>query len=138
MTKQIAVYKRAEQRSAMFRLMLSLIVVQLANDDAVGASVRYQDFLQCGPGAGRAARPAGALTPPGARPERARTREPGFMNADEGKAAHTLLEAFESGEQARLTPIITKAPFIYLDNEIARTARQLKVAQAGAAGDDLR
>ena len=46
MTKQIAVHKRADQKPAMYKLMLSQIVVLLANDDAVGANVRYQDFLQ--------------------------------------------------------------------------------------------
>ena len=62
MTKQIAVYKRADQKAAMFRLMLSQIVVQLANDDGVGANIRYQDYLQYGAGAVPCARhrPAGA------------------------------------------------------------------------------
>jgi hypothetical protein len=46
MPKQMAVHKRADQKAAMYRLMLSLIVVLLANDDAVGAGVRYQDYLQ--------------------------------------------------------------------------------------------
>ena len=46
MTKQIAHYKRADQRSQLFRLLLSYLVVQLANDDAVGANQRYQEFLQ--------------------------------------------------------------------------------------------
>ena len=61
------------------------------------------------------------------------------MNSEEGKAAHNLLEAFESGDQERLTPVITKAPLIFLDNEIARTAKQLKVVPASAGGgEDLR
>ena len=57
------------------------------------------------------------------------------MASDEGKAAHTLLEAMETGDQAKVTPIVTKAPFLYLDNEVARTAKQLKVSSsAGGAG----
>jgi len=48
MTSHINSLRRLEQRSAMQRLMLSMIVVMLANDDAVGASQRYQEFLQYG------------------------------------------------------------------------------------------
>jgi hypothetical protein len=62
------------------------------------------------------------------------------MNSDEGKAAHTLLEAVEAGDQGRVTALVSKSPFIYLDNEVARTAKQLKAAATSNAGggDDLR
>jgi len=58
------------------------------------------------------------------------------MQSDEGKAAHQLLDAVESGDEAQLRPLVNKGPFIYLDNEIAKTAKQLKAsgAPSGAGG----
>lgn len=60
-------------------------------------------------------------------------RSPGFAQSDEVRAAGELLDAFEKRDPDILQTVITQQTFTFLDNEVARLVRQLRVPGGGSA-----
>ncbi|KAJ3020260.1 hypothetical protein HKX48_001086 [Thoreauomyces humboldtii] len=58
----------------------------------------------------------------------------GFGQSEEGAIAQTILEGFQNGDQASVDAALKRTQVQFLDNEITRTARELKVPPGRAPG----
>ncbi|CAG8636271.1 6708_t:CDS:2 [Paraglomus occultum] len=84
--------------SHLFRTYLSIVIVLLAMNDDVEAKKRLQRFSNYD-----------------------------FVQSEEAAIAHSLITAFEQGDQDLLEETVKRRTVSYLDNEIAKLARNLVV-----------
>ncbi|KAJ3159606.1 hypothetical protein HDU86_001615 [Geranomyces michiganensis] len=58
----------------------------------------------------------------------------GFAQSEEGAVAQDLIEAFRVGDQAAVAAALKRTCVTFLDNEVTRTARELKAPEGRAPG----
>ncbi|KAF9104115.1 hypothetical protein BGX27_010248 [Mortierella sp. AM989] len=89
-----------KNKVAYYKTLLSIIIVQLAAGDEVEAGRRFQAFCS----------------------------EEGFVRSDESAIAHAMLDAFEHRDQAYYNQAANRQHVGFLDNEIARLARNIVIS----------
>ncbi|KAG0314302.1 hypothetical protein BGZ99_008223 [Dissophora globulifera] len=94
------VQSSAANKSTYYKTLLSIIIVQLAAGDEVEAGKRFQEF--CG--------------------------VEGFVRAEESAVAHAMLDAFEHRDQNYYNQAAARQHVGFLDNEIARLARNIIIS----------
>ncbi|KAF9170792.1 hypothetical protein BGX20_008525 [Mortierella sp. AD010] len=94
------VQKNSSNKTAYYKTLLSIIIVQLAAGDEVDAGQRFQAFCS----------------------------EEGFLKSEESAIAHAMLDAFEQGDQAYYNQIANRQHVGFLDNEVARLARNIIIS----------
>jgi len=103
--KQTQAYQKVDNKSMLWKCFLSSIIIVLAMGDPVEANKQYQSF--------------GAVE--------------GFVATEEARLAAELLDAYEQGDQDKLTAVASKQHISFLEAEVARLAKSLK---AVGGGDD--
>ncbi|KAG0045960.1 hypothetical protein BGZ83_008834 [Gryganskiella cystojenkinii] len=93
------VQKDTPNKSAYFKTLLSIIIVQLATGDEVDAGKRFQAFCSVD----------------------------GFVQSEESAIAHAMLDAYEHRDQAYYNQTAARQQVGFLDNEIARLARNITI-----------
>eukprot|EP01116_Phalansterium_solitarium_P018159 TRINITY_DN4712_c0_g1_i2.p1 TRINITY_DN4712_c0_g1~~TRINITY_DN4712_c0_g1_i2.p1 ORF type:complete len:299 (+),score=149.20 TRINITY_DN4712_c0_g1_i2:110-1006(+) len=105
-----AVLKRLNNTHELHKQALSMVVLLLHADDPVAADRRYQQFA---------------------------AEEPEFGGSAEGRLAFELLTAFEHNDQQALQQLTQRQTLTFLDNQLARLAKSLRLpAAACAPGSD--
>ncbi|KAG0265827.1 hypothetical protein BG011_003978 [Mortierella polycephala] len=94
------VQKDSANKSAYFKTMLSIIIVQLAAGDEVEAGKRFQEFCIV----------------------------EGFVRSEESAVAHAMLDAFEHRDQNYYNHAANRQHVGFLDNEVARLARNIVIS----------
>ncbi|KAG0197106.1 hypothetical protein BGX28_009379 [Mortierella sp. GBA30] len=89
-----SVQQNTPNKSAYYKTLLSIIIIQLAAGDEVDAGKRFQ----------------------------------AFCSSEESSIAHAMLVAFEYGDQAYYNQTASRQHVGFLDNEIARLARNIMVS----------
>ncbi|KAF9372712.1 hypothetical protein CPB97_001052 [Podila verticillata] len=87
-------------KSAYFKTLLSIVIIQLAAGDEVDASKRFQAFCSID----------------------------GFVQSEESAVAHGMLDAFERRDQEYFNQTAARQHVGFLDNEIARLARSIVIS----------
>ncbi|RUP02328.1 soluble NSF attachment protein [Jimgerdemannia flammicorona] len=94
-------------RGALYKTNLSILIIYLEMGDEVEAGKQFQNFC---------------------------VRDSGFPQSEEASICHGLLDAFEQGDQDLLDQTVARQNITFLDNDIARLARQLKVPGESLTG----
>ncbi|KAF9348725.1 hypothetical protein BGX26_012880 [Mortierella sp. AD094] len=94
------VQKDSSNKTAYYKTLLSIIIVQLAAGDEVEAGRRFQAFCSV----------------------------EGFIKSDESAIAHAMLDAFDQGDQAYYNQVANRQHVGFLDNEVARLARNIIIS----------
>ncbi|KAG0204063.1 hypothetical protein BGX28_003874 [Mortierella sp. GBA30] len=94
------VQKDTANKSAYFKTLLSIIIVQLAAGDEVEAGKKFQEFCIV----------------------------EGFVRTEESAVAHAMLDAFEHRDQNYYNQVASRQHVGFLDNEIARLARNIVIS----------
>ncbi|KAG0303729.1 hypothetical protein BGZ98_006351 [Dissophora globulifera] len=94
------IQKDTPNKMAYYKTLLSIIIVQLAAGDEVEAGRRFQAFCSV----------------------------EGFVHSEESAVAHAMLDAFDHRDQAYYNQAAARQHVGFLDNEIARLARGIVVA----------
>ncbi|KAF9348713.1 hypothetical protein BGX26_012891 [Mortierella sp. AD094] len=94
------VQSEAANKSAYFKTLLSIVIIQLAAGDEVEAGKKFQEF--CG--------------------------IDGFVRSEESAVAHAMLDAFEHRDQNYYNQAAARQHVGFLDNEIARLARNIVIS----------
>ncbi|KAI8362205.1 soluble NSF attachment protein [Mortierella sp. GBAus27b] len=94
------VQSEATTKSPYFKTLLSIIIIQLAGGDEVEASRKFQGFCSID----------------------------GFVRSEESAIAHAMLDAFEHRDQNYYNQAANRQHVGFLDNEIARLARNIVVS----------
>ncbi|KAG0344316.1 hypothetical protein BG005_001897 [Podila minutissima] len=87
-------------KSAYFKTLLSIVIIQLAAGDEVDAGKRFQAFCSID----------------------------GFVQSEESAVAHGMLDAFEHRDQEYFNQTAARQHVGFLDNEIARLARSIVIS----------
>lgn len=99
MRQQMKLYEQVENFQMMWKVVLSMVVVHLHESDYVAADNCYKESFEI----------------------------PGFSNSDEAIAAEKVLDCFDQGDAEGMKTCTSQALFTYLDNEIAKLSRSLRV-----------
>ncbi|KAF9114203.1 hypothetical protein BGX27_011476 [Mortierella sp. AM989] len=94
------VQSEATNKSAYFKTLLSIVIIQLAAGDEVEAGKQFQEF--CG--------------------------IDGFVRSEESAVAHAMLDAFEHRDQNYYNQAAARQHVGFLDNEVARLARNIAIS----------
>ncbi|KAF8925256.1 hypothetical protein BGZ58_000969, partial [Dissophora ornata] len=94
------VQSNAASKSPYYKTLLSIVIVQLAAGDEVEAGKKFQEF--CG--------------------------VDGFVRCEESAVAHAMLDAFEHRDQNHYNHAAARQQVGFLDNEIARLARNIVIS----------
>ncbi|KAF9328526.1 hypothetical protein BG006_008299 [Podila minutissima] len=94
------VQKETINKSAYYKTLLSIIIIQLAAGDEVDAGKRFQSFCMV----------------------------EGFVRSEESAVAHAMLDAFEHRDQNYYNQTAARQHVGFLDNEIARLARNIVIS----------
>ncbi|KAG9324128.1 hypothetical protein KVV02_003374 [Mortierella alpina] len=94
------VQKDTANKSAYYKTLLSVIIVQLAAGDEVEAGRKFQEFCIV----------------------------EGFVRTEESAVAHAMLDAFEHRDQNYYNQTAARQHVGFLDNEIARLARNIVIS----------
>ncbi|KAK3729578.1 hypothetical protein QZH41_017183 [Actinostola sp. cb2023] len=97
--KVLDLYQSIENFAMMYKTTLGLIVVYLHESDYVAADQCFKNSFSI----------------------------PGFSGSDEAEAAEKVLECFDEGDADGMKTCTSQPLFTYLDNEIAKLARSLRV-----------
>ncbi|XP_031563162.1 gamma-soluble NSF attachment protein-like [Actinia tenebrosa] len=97
--KILELYGSIENFAMMYKTVLGLVVVYLHESDYVAADKCYKDSFSI----------------------------PGFGSSEEAEAAERILQYFDEGDADGLKSCTSQPLFTYLDNEIAKLARSLRV-----------
>ncbi|KAJ7331160.1 hypothetical protein OS493_020863 [Desmophyllum pertusum] len=108
MRQQMKLYEQVENFQMMSKVVLSMVVVHLHESDYVAADNCYKDSFEI----------------------------PGFGSSDEAIAAEKVLDCFDQGDATGMKTCTSQALFTYLDNEIAKLCRSLRVP-GDAGGREL-
>lgn len=107
MKQQRKLYEQIENFQMMSKVVLSMVVVHLHESDYVAADNCYKDSFEI----------------------------PGFGSSDEAVAAEKILDCFDRSDSDGMKSCTSQALFTYLDNEIAKLSRSLRVpGDTGAKG----
>ncbi|KND02692.1 uncharacterized protein SPPG_01777 [Spizellomyces punctatus DAOM BR117] len=101
-------FTHLEQRPNFCKQALSTVIILLAMGDEVGATKQLEMY--------------GSIN--------------GFAQAEEGVIAQGILEAMQTGDEDSLSAAMKKTPVQFLDNEVTRIGRELRVP-GGAKGISL-
>lgn len=125
MRRLCTVFKGLGNKVQLNKMGLSVVVALLALGDEIGAKRAAEEFewVYCREDCGIAANIG-------------MTRADGFGNSDEGAAADELISAFESGDAEKLQLALGKHTLTYLDNEVVRLARTLRVPEGRSAAPE--
>ncbi|KAF9197945.1 hypothetical protein BGZ49_001380 [Haplosporangium sp. Z 27] len=94
------VQSEAANKSAYFKTLLSIVIIELAAGDEVEAGKKFQQF--CG--------------------------VDGFVRSEESAVAHAMLDAFEHRDQDYYNQAAARQHVGFLDNEIAKLARNIIIS----------
>ncbi|KAK3819984.1 MAG: hypothetical protein J3Q66DRAFT_335994 [Benniella sp.] len=94
------IQNESSSKSPYFKTLLSVIIVQLAAGDDVAASRKFQDFCSI----------------------------EGFVRSEESAIAHQMLDAFEHRDQNCYNQAANRQHIGFLDNEVAKLARNIVVS----------
>ncbi|KAF8978752.1 hypothetical protein BGZ46_006193 [Entomortierella lignicola] len=94
------IQKDTPNKSAYYKTLLSIIIIQLAAGDEVEAGKRFQAFCSV----------------------------EGFIRSEESAIAHAMLDAFEHRDQAYYNKTAGRQHVGFLDNEVARVARNIVIS----------
>lgn len=97
--QQMKLYEQVGNFQMMYKVILSMVVVHLHEGDYVAADNCYKDSFEF----------------------------PGFGGSDEAIAAEKVLDCFDKGDAEGIKTCTSQALFTYLDNEIAKLSRSLRV-----------
>ncbi|XP_068700702.1 gamma-soluble NSF attachment protein-like [Montipora foliosa] len=97
--QQMKLYEQVGNFQMMYKVVLSMVVVHLHEGDYVAADNCYKDSFEF----------------------------PGFGGSDEAIAAEKVLDCFDKGDAEGIKTCTSQALFTYLDNEIAKLSRSLRV-----------
>jgi len=97
--KRTEVHEKLNQHNDVFKMYLSLIIVNLHIDDYVSADRAYQNAIMYG----------------------------GFSTAPEARVAQDILDAYEKRNNEALQKSVGGQVITFLDNEIAKLAKGLKI-----------
>ncbi|XP_074616087.1 gamma-soluble NSF attachment protein-like [Acropora palmata] len=97
--QQMKLYQQIENFKMMHKVILSMVVVHLHEGDYVAADNCYKDSFEI----------------------------PDFGGSDEAVAAEKILECFDQGDAQGMKTCTSQAIFTYLDNEVAKLSRSLRV-----------
>ncbi|KAG0342546.1 hypothetical protein BG004_005660 [Podila humilis] len=100
------VQKDTANKSAYYKTLLSIIIIQLAAGDEVDAGKRFQAFCMV----------------------------EGFVRSEESAVAHAMLDAFEHRDQNYYNQTAARQHVGFLDNEIARLARNIVISNDLVSG----
>ncbi|KAL9976383.1 hypothetical protein ACROYT_G013680 [Oculina patagonica] len=107
MRQQMKLYEQVDNYPMMSKVVLGMVVVHLHESDYVAADNCYKDSFEI----------------------------PGFGSSDEAIAAEKVLDCFDQGDAEGMKTCTSQALFTYLDNEIAKLSRSLRVpGDAGGRG----
>jgi tetratricopeptide (TPR) repeat protein len=95
------IYKHLNQMPNCWKCYLSIVVLLLAKNDFDGADAANNEFMQID----------------------------GYTTSEEFGAASELLDAFEKGDGKILAKVLQNQAFQYIDNSVARLARDLKIVE---------
>jgi len=99
---QCRVFEKLNQQHDIHKAYLSIIIIHLHCDDYVAANNFYTQFLDT----------------------------PGFSQSQEGMIAADLLDAFEKRNVDALNACTKKQIFNFLDNQVTKIARGLKISES--------
>ncbi|KAG0335977.1 hypothetical protein BG000_007047 [Podila horticola] len=94
------VQQATANKSAYFKTLLSIVIIQLAAGDEVDAGKRFQAFCSID----------------------------GFVQSEESAVAHGMLDAFEHRDQEYFNQTAARQHVGFLDNEIVRLARSIVIS----------
>ncbi|KAF9434252.1 hypothetical protein BGZ76_008323 [Entomortierella beljakovae] len=94
------IQSEAVNKSAYYKTLLSIVIIQLAAGDEVEAGKRFQE--SCG--------------------------VDGFVRSEESAIAHAMLDAFEHRDQNYYNQAAARQHIGFLDNEIAKLARNIAIS----------
>ncbi|KAF9434835.1 hypothetical protein BGZ76_007345 [Entomortierella beljakovae] len=94
------IQKETPNKTAYYKTLLSIVIIYLAAGDEVEAGKRFQAY--CG--------------------------EEGFTRSEESAIAHAMLDAFEHHDQAYYNQTANRQHVGFLDNEVARLARNIVIS----------
>jgi len=101
--REATIHEHLQQSSDAAKVFLSLVIVHLQLDDFVAAQKVWQESMCNG----------------------------GYGGTMESKAAADLLDAFEKGSVESLQKALAKQTFNFLDNQVIRLAKALKISGDG-------
>ncbi|KAG0228642.1 hypothetical protein BGW42_002062 [Actinomortierella wolfii] len=94
------VQEKSANKTAYFKTLLSIVIIRLAAGDEVDAGKRFQSFCAVD----------------------------GFVRSEECAIAHAMLDAFEHRDQQYFDQTASRQHIGFLDNEIAKLVRSIKVS----------
>ncbi|KAI1315278.1 hypothetical protein EDD11_001010 [Mortierella claussenii] len=94
------VQKVTPNKLAYYKTLLSIIIIQLAVGDEVDAANRFQAYCSI----------------------------EGFAQSEESQVAHAMLDAFDQGDQEYYNQTAARQHVGFLDNEVARLARNIIIS----------
>ncbi|KAI1299401.1 hypothetical protein EDD11_006479 [Mortierella claussenii] len=94
------VQSESANKSAYYKTLLSIVIIQLATGDEVEAGKRFQEFCAVD----------------------------GFIRSEESAVAHAMLDAFEHRDQNYYNQAAARQHVGFLDNEVARLARNIVIS----------
>ncbi|KAG0255742.1 hypothetical protein DFQ27_006082 [Actinomortierella ambigua] len=94
------VQEKTSNKTAYYKTLLSIVIIRLAAGDEVDAGKRFQSFCSVD----------------------------GFVRSEECAIAHAMLDAFEHRDQQYFDQTASRQHIGFLDNEIAKLVRSIKVS----------
>ncbi|KAF9973729.1 hypothetical protein BGZ73_002998 [Actinomortierella ambigua] len=94
------VQEKTTNKTAYYKTLLSIVIIRLAAGDEVDAGKRFQSFCSV----------------------------EGFVRSEECAIAHAMLDAFEHRDQQYFDQTASRQHIGFLDNEIAKLVRSIKVS----------
>jgi tetratricopeptide (TPR) repeat protein len=110
LTKQQTIFEKTKNTHDLHKNFLSLIVLHLHRGDSVAANLVWE--TSC-------------------------SNYPDFPVTKEGKASAELLDAFERSDPEALQKCVKQQVFEFLDNQIAKLAKGLKITGGGTEKEDM-